>query len=101
MTFAEQLAADAALFVNPAEFGAAAEFMGATINLVAEPIAYEPAKHGPEGYNIERMRLFVAAGDLAEVPVPNQMVIYKDAGWFVANVYPGSVVVIEIERNIA
>lgn len=100
-TFQEILAADAATFTNPAEFGGLVEFNGQTgIAATVEDVEYDAAKHGYDGYNIERKRLFVAVAALAVMVVPNQQTTLAGEYWQVgAVIVEDGLAEINLERN--
>ncbi|MDH5525153.1 MAG: hypothetical protein OEY01_14350 [Desulfobulbaceae bacterium] len=86
-TFKEQMAADAAVFTNPDEFGELVEFGGVSdIPATIEDVDFDAAKHGYDGFNIERKRMFVALADLPELPVPNQQKTLNGEYWTVGPV---------------
>lgn len=99
MTFKEQLAADAAAFINPAEFADPITLDGQALSGMIEPVAYQPAVHGPEGYNIERQRLHLVAAQVAGSYVPGQQADVGGAIWEVEDVdASGEVLVLSLMR---
>ena len=99
--FTDQMAADAAIFTNPDEFGGLVEFNGQTdLAAAIEDVEYEPAKHGYDGYNIERKLMFVTEADLAALVTPNQQVTLNGEYWQVASVTTDDgMVEINLESN--
>ncbi len=86
-TLMGQVAADAAIFINPEEFGILVEFAGQPdVPVVLEDVEYDQAKHGNDGRNMERKTLFVAVASLSAMPVPGQQETLNGDYWFVASV---------------
>ncbi len=99
--FKDQLAADAAIFTNPEEFGDLVEFDGTEdIPASVEDVEFDAAKHGYDGYSIERKRMFVAEADLPVLPVPEQYPTLNGESWRVGSVITDDgMVEINLERN--
>lgn len=100
-TFQEILAADAATFTNPAEFGREVEFNGQHgLAATVEDVEYDAARHGYDGYNVERKRLFVALAALDEMVEPNQQTTLDGEYWQIGPVLvDDGMVEINLERN--
>jgi len=100
-TFKEIQAADAATFTNPEEFGGLVEFNGQTgLAATVEDVEYDAAKHGYDGFNVERKLMFVAEGDLLAMVVPNQQTTMAGEYWQVSSVIvEDGVAEINLERH--
>ena len=99
--FQEILAADAATFTNPAEFGSVVEFNGQQgLAATVEDVEYDAARHGYDGYNLERKRLYVALAALEEMVVPNQQTTLNGEYWQTGEVLEDDgLAEINLERN--